>query len=147
MRLHRKILILLAAAALMVSLAVSPGQTGVALAQDAATVTYNLYATDGYVTLADGTVTYIYGFVGGRTDRSLTFQTSTAKSRLAVAWISISSMRSSLVWGHCTGVQMPGSLSTFIVSGSMMDGMCYSFVLISRRVRVLPRMAYASVGR
>jgi manganese oxidase len=26
---------------------------------------YNLYATDGYVTLADGTPMYIYGFVGG----------------------------------------------------------------------------------
>jgi FtsP/CotA-like multicopper oxidase with cupredoxin domain len=79
MRLQRKILILLAVTALMISLAVSPGQTGVALAQTAVTVTYNLYATDGYVTLADGTVAYIYGFVGGRAGQPLTFQTSTAK--------------------------------------------------------------------
>jgi FtsP/CotA-like multicopper oxidase with cupredoxin domain len=79
MRLQRKILILLAVTALMISLAISPGQTGVALAQQAVTVTYNLYATDGYVTLADGTVTYIYGFVGGRPGTPLTYQTSTAK--------------------------------------------------------------------
>ncbi len=32
----------------------------------AVTIIYDLYATDAYVTLADGTVTYNYGFVGGR---------------------------------------------------------------------------------
>jgi len=51
----------------------------VALAQNGVTVTYNLFATDGYVTLADGTVAYIYGFVGGRDNVPLTYQTSTAK--------------------------------------------------------------------
>jgi FtsP/CotA-like multicopper oxidase with cupredoxin domain len=34
----------------------------------AATVVYNLYATDGYVPLVDGTVAYIYGFIGDRQD-------------------------------------------------------------------------------
>jgi len=57
-----------------------PGTNRVALAQQrAASVVYNLYATDGYVTLADGTVAYIYGFVGGRAGTQLTYQTSTAK--------------------------------------------------------------------
>ena len=43
------------------------GQPQAAKAQSiSASVTYNLYATDGYVTLADGTRAYIYGFVGGR---------------------------------------------------------------------------------
>jgi manganese oxidase len=82
MRLQRKILILLAVTALMISLAISPGQTGVALAQTAATVTYNLYATDGFITLADGTVAYIYGFVGGRQGVPLTIQNS-AKAKVA----------------------------------------------------------------
>jgi manganese oxidase len=34
-------------------------------------VTYNIYATDGFVTLADGTQIYDYGFIGGRADRPL----------------------------------------------------------------------------
>jgi hypothetical protein len=29
-------------------------------------IVYNLYATDGFITLADATVVYTYGFVGGR---------------------------------------------------------------------------------
>jgi FtsP/CotA-like multicopper oxidase with cupredoxin domain len=37
------------------------------------TVVYNLYATDGFVTMADGTVQYIYGFVGGRQGIPLTY--------------------------------------------------------------------------
>jgi len=32
----------------------------------AATVVYNLYATDGYVEMADGLPVYTYGFIGGR---------------------------------------------------------------------------------
>ncbi len=42
----------------------------------AATITYNLYATDTYVKMADGTVVYNYGFVGGRAGQPLTFQNS-----------------------------------------------------------------------
>lgn len=37
------------------------------------TVVYNLYATDGYVTLADGSEQYIYGFVGGRQGQPLKY--------------------------------------------------------------------------
>ncbi|HMK92441.1 MAG TPA: multicopper oxidase domain-containing protein, partial [Thermoleophilia bacterium] len=48
---------------------------GVATAQ-AATITYNLYATDAYIPLADGTCIYNYGFVGGRAGQALTFQNS-----------------------------------------------------------------------
>ena len=37
---------------------------------------YNLYATDAYIKLADGTVVYNYGFVGGRSGEPLVFQKS-----------------------------------------------------------------------
>jgi FtsP/CotA-like multicopper oxidase with cupredoxin domain len=39
-------------------------------------VVYNLYATDGYVEMADGTAVYTYGFVGGRQGVPLDYQTS-----------------------------------------------------------------------
>ena len=38
----------------------------------ATTITYNLYATDAYISLADGTRVYDYGFIGGRADRPVT---------------------------------------------------------------------------
>jgi manganese oxidase len=40
------------------------------------TVVYNLFATDAFVKMADGTVVYNYGFVGGRQGVPLTFQKS-----------------------------------------------------------------------
>jgi len=53
---------------------------GVARAEDkalaATTVIYNLYATDGYVLMADGVPVYMYGFVGGRQGDPLTYQES-----------------------------------------------------------------------
>ena len=42
----------------------------------AATVVYNLYATDGYIEMADGLPVYIYGVVGGREGVDLWYQTS-----------------------------------------------------------------------
>ena len=39
-------------------------------------IIYNLYATDGYIPLADGSAVYNFGFVGGRQDVPLTFQKS-----------------------------------------------------------------------
>jgi len=51
---------------------------GVALVGQAlaANITYNLFATDGYVSLADGTVLYNYGFVGGRSTDPVVYQNS-----------------------------------------------------------------------
>ncbi|OGO28264.1 MAG: hypothetical protein A2136_00320 [Chloroflexi bacterium RBG_16_54_11] len=40
------------------------------------TVTYNLYATDGYIEMADGTALYMYGFIGGRDNVPYTYQSS-----------------------------------------------------------------------
>lgn len=37
-------------------------------------VVYNLYATDGWVQMADGAPLYIYGYVGGREGEPLTYQ-------------------------------------------------------------------------
>jgi len=54
-----------------------PGGNGVIPSQPVAaqgtTVVYNLYATDGYVSLADGTLMYIYGFVGGRQGQTISY--------------------------------------------------------------------------
>jgi manganese oxidase len=52
--------------------AVQP-QTGVPGPQ---TVIYNLYATDTFVKMADGSLVYNYGFVGGRQGKAFTFQKS-----------------------------------------------------------------------
>ncbi len=42
----------------------------------AASIVYNLYATDGYVEMADGTAVYNYGFIGGRAGVAFDFQPS-----------------------------------------------------------------------
>jgi manganese oxidase len=39
-------------------------------------IVYNLYATDGFIPLADGSAVYNYGFVGGRAGVPLTYQKS-----------------------------------------------------------------------
>lgn len=41
-----------------------------------ATVVYNLYATDGYIEMADSEPVYTYGFIGGRQGAAFTFQKS-----------------------------------------------------------------------
>ncbi len=40
----------------------------------AASITYNLYATDGYIELPDALPVYIYGFIGGRQGVDFTYQ-------------------------------------------------------------------------
>ncbi len=47
-----------------------------AIPVQAASITYNLFATDTFVALADGTVVYNYGFVGGRADQPVQYQNS-----------------------------------------------------------------------
>ena len=47
------------------------------------TIIYNLYATDGWQTLADGTTLYTYGFVGGRQGVPLTFAKSSKDGKPA----------------------------------------------------------------
>ena len=65
-------------AALVLAMLFALAVAGVARAEDkelaAATVIYNLYATDGYQLMADGTPVYMYGFVGGRQGVPLTYQ-------------------------------------------------------------------------
>jgi len=51
--------------ALVVAFTFAPGQVDKVMAQ-AATVVYNLYATDGYIEMADGLAVYSYGFIGSR---------------------------------------------------------------------------------
>ena len=54
------------------SMALPAQATGTA----AASIVYNLYATDGFIPLADGSAVYNYGFVGGRQGVPLTYQKS-----------------------------------------------------------------------
>ncbi|RPI28609.1 MAG: hypothetical protein EHM70_16560 [Chloroflexota bacterium] len=56
-------------------LAISPSEAE-GKAANPATVVYNLYATDGYMRLADGEPLYIYGFVGGRKGEAFTYMPS-----------------------------------------------------------------------
>jgi manganese oxidase len=61
------------AGVLLFAFAASPAT---ATAYAASTVTYNLFATDGYVPLPDGKAIYNYGFVGGRAGTPLTYAKS-----------------------------------------------------------------------
>ncbi len=63
------ILILMIGAAFVIT---TPAEAGV----KPTTVVYNIYATDGYIRLVDGTPLYIYGFVGGRKGEPITFMPS-----------------------------------------------------------------------
>jgi FtsP/CotA-like multicopper oxidase with cupredoxin domain len=65
----------LAAVALVVAFTFAPGQVDKVLAQ-AGTVVYNLYATDGYIEMADSLPVYSYGFIGGREGADFTYTTS-----------------------------------------------------------------------
>ena len=70
----RKFATLLALAGLLSVLAFAPAN---ALPVQAGTsITYNLFATDAFVKMADETVVYDYGFVGGRQGKTFIYQTS-----------------------------------------------------------------------
>jgi len=72
---HGKLTLFFVSLLLLFGLSLSPAQTQVVEAQPQPPV-YNLYATDAFVTMADGTKVYIYGFVGGRQGVDLTYQVS-----------------------------------------------------------------------
>jgi manganese oxidase len=76
----RKQILSLMTVLLLVGLVIlSPAQATVGKANGdvwSTTVTYNLYATDGYISMADGRPLYIYGFVGGREGQDLNFMNS-----------------------------------------------------------------------
>lgn len=61
-------------------LSLAPGQVTQAQDPDAgqpsALIVYNLYSTDGYVEMADGTAVYNFGFIGGRQNVPLTYTSS-----------------------------------------------------------------------
>lgn len=65
--------------AVVAALAFGSGPSQSAQAQAvAATIVYNLFATDGYLQLPDGGPLYMYGFIGGRAGAPLTYQPSFA---------------------------------------------------------------------
>jgi manganese oxidase len=58
---------------LMTAFSATPSQTQPVQAWGGETIIYNLYATDAYIPLADGSAMYNYGFVGGRQGQALTY--------------------------------------------------------------------------
>ena len=75
----KKRLIILFSVVLIISLlGFAPAQTQTAQAAKppATSIVYNLYATDAFIPLADGSAVYNYGFVGGRAGVPLTYQNS-----------------------------------------------------------------------
>jgi manganese oxidase len=81
MRKHTMALKVISIAGIAVLLAgfagAGPGQSAIAAVPlTGNTITYNLWATDGFISLADGTIIYNYGFVGGRVGQPLTYQNS-----------------------------------------------------------------------
>ena len=71
----RKIVIITISILVLGMLALAPAQIEQVVAQGA-TVVYNLYATDGYLEMADGLPVYSYGFIGGREGVDFTYQNS-----------------------------------------------------------------------
>ena len=71
----KKLITLLALAGLLSVLAFAP-VTASPVQAAGGTIIYNLYATDAYIPLADGSAVYNYGFVGGRQGVPLTYQKS-----------------------------------------------------------------------
>ena len=71
----RKLPLLIVAVLLASVLMLGPVPTEAVQAQGA-TVVYNLYATDGYIEMADGLPVYSYGFIGGREGVGFTYTTS-----------------------------------------------------------------------
>jgi len=72
---HRSaVLVLVALIVLLPFGPVAPPAAGAA--ELAKTIVYNLWATDGYIELADDTIVYNYGFIGGRSTDYVKYQNS-----------------------------------------------------------------------
>src|SRR4030042_4781173 len=77
MQSKKRLIILLSVVLIISLLSFAPDQTQTAqAAKPGASIVYNLYATDGFIPLADGAAVYNYGFVGGRAGVPLTYQKS-----------------------------------------------------------------------
>jgi manganese oxidase len=73
----RKILKFIIIPIMVASLLISAGPAqNVQAVAPRTSIVYNLYATDGYIPLADGSAVYNYGYVGGRQGVPLTYQKS-----------------------------------------------------------------------
>jgi len=71
----RNLALIILSLSLLLTFSLSSDRAQAVQAQTA-TVVYNLYATDGYYELPDGNPLFMYGFVGGRENVSLTYKTS-----------------------------------------------------------------------
>ncbi|OGN90163.1 MAG: hypothetical protein A2Y88_10590 [Chloroflexi bacterium RBG_13_48_10] len=77
MQSKKRFIVLLCVVLIISLLSFAPDQTQTAqAAKPGASIVYNLYATDGFIPLADGAAVYNYGFVGGRAGVPLTYQKS-----------------------------------------------------------------------
>jgi FtsP/CotA-like multicopper oxidase with cupredoxin domain len=85
-----------------------PAETQVVQAQGGNHIIYNLYATDGYIQLADGTILYTYGFVGGREGTPAVYQNAWVAPPKAKNFVP--GILNTMVPGHpCTTWQAPGT--------------------------------------
>src|SRR4030042_7100682 len=77
MQSKKRLIILLSVVLIISLLSFAPVQTQTAqAAKPGASIVYNLYATDAFIPLADGSAVYNYGFVGGRQGVPLTYAKS-----------------------------------------------------------------------
>jgi len=78
-------------------------------AELARTIVYNLWATDAYVTMADGIAVYNYGFVGGRSTDYVKYQSSSTPDGVPGGLIDLTS----------AGTRWPTPTGGPIVAGSL----------------------------
>jgi manganese oxidase len=76
MRIIRSVILVLFLAGLAVVPASAQTTPNDSTASQAGTVVYNIFATDAFIKMADGTVVYNYGFVGGREGSTLIYEQS-----------------------------------------------------------------------
>ena len=72
-------------------------------------IVYNLYATDGYIQLADGTKLYMYGFIGGREGQNAMYQNSVIAPPKSPKTYVPGGLVQPIAGNPCTTWQAPGA--------------------------------------
>jgi len=112
----------LALVALVVLLPFGPVAPPAAGADELAkTIVYNLWATDGYISLADGTTVYNYGFIGGRSTDYVKYQNNAKAQENPGGLVDLTS--TSTRWPTPTGgPTVPGSLEAQLAGNAQFPG-------------------------
>jgi len=112
----------LALVGLIVLLPIGPAATPAAGAAELAkTIVYNLWATDGYISLADGSTVYNYGFIGGRSTDYVKYQNSARAQVNPGGLVDLTSAGTR--WPTPTGgPTVPGSLEARLAGNTQFPG-------------------------